>query len=110
MLKIVSSVPDFFAISGNAAVQLGEGFGCFCANCGRTISAPFGYEQKLVWCLYCGMEAGHVAAVESPWPRRYGCGTTREECMEDRAALARGDFDQIAERRARREGCVIDLF
>ena len=62
MLRLVSSAPDFFAHAGDAPVRRGEGFGCHCARCGRTISAPFGYERKLVWCLYCGMDEGYVPA------------------------------------------------
>lgn len=110
MLTLVSSVPDFFAISGLGAVREGVGFGCSCARCGREVSAPFGYERAHVWCLYCGMGAGHVPMVESPWPTQWSFGQTREECLEDKAALDTGDFEAVAEARARRYGKVIDLF
>lgn len=109
-LTLASVVPDFFAHNGQAAVKRGEGFGCNCAKCGRDIAAPFGYERALIWCLYCGMDAGHVPAVDTPWGHRWNFGVTREECVEDHVALKRGDFDRVCEARARRDGRVIDLF
>lgn len=109
MLRLAASVPDFFAHAGDGAVRRGEAFGCWCARCGRGVSAPRGFEKALVWCLYCGMEAGHVPAIDTPWGRRYTFGVTREECLDDRRALERGDFDAMAEARARREGRVLDL-
>lgn len=109
-LKIAASFPDFFAHAGDSAVRRGEAFGCWCARCRRPIGAPHGFEGALVWCLYCGIDTGHVPAVESPWSHRYTFGVTREECLEDRAALDRGDFEAVAEARARRNGRIIDLF
>jgi len=110
VLRLVSSAPDFFAHAGDAPVRRGEGFGCHCARCGRTISAPFGYERKLVWCLYCGMDEGYVPAVDSPWCHRWTFGITREEALEDREWIAKGCFEEQAEARARRDGRIIDLF
>lgn len=109
MLTIVASMPDFFAHAGHGAVRRGEAFGCCCGRCGRAVSAPFGFEKALIWCLYCGMDAGHVPAIDSPWSHRWSFGVTREECIEDRQALDRGEFDAMAEARARRQGRVIDL-
>lgn len=108
-LKIVASMPDFFAHAGDGALRDKAGFGCFCARCGRAVSAPFGYEKALIWCLYCGIDAGHVPAIDTPWGHRWTFGVTREECVDDRRALGRGQFDAMAEARARREGRVIDL-
>lgn len=109
-LRIVSSHPDFFGHDGRTAVSDGEAFGCNCAKCGREVSAPFGYEGKLIWCLYCGMDGGFVPAVESPWPSLFSFGVTRDECIEDHAALARGDFDDTREQRAIAAGKVIAVF
>lgn len=108
-MKIVASTPDFYAHDGNAAVERGEGFGCDCARCGRKVAAPFEYQGKLIWCLYCGMEAGHVPLVESEWSHRWTFGVTREECIEDRKALERGEYDEMARARADRYGRVIDF-
>ncbi|HEU4683679.1 MAG TPA: hypothetical protein VFS39_04185, partial [Nitrospira sp.] len=91
-------------------VRRGEAIGCACGRCGREVSAPFGYERSLVWCLYCGIDAGHVPGIETPWGHRWSFGVTREECAEDKEALERGGWDAMAEARARREGRVIDLF
>lgn len=110
MLRLAAEVPDFFAINGDLAVRLGQGFGCECANCGRKISAPHGYERKLVWCLYCGMKEGHVPMIEPAWGFRWQFGVTREECVEDRASLERGSLYEDTEARARREGRVLDIF
>lgn len=113
MLRIVSSRPDFFAINGNLAVREGAGFGCYCAQCGRAVSAPFGYEKRLIWCLYCGLEEGYVPEIESPFPHRYTFGVTIEECIEDKQALQRGGIDALdaaQEARARRYGKIVDLF
>lgn len=94
-------MPEFFAHAGDAAVRRGEGFGCFCGRCSRTISAPFGFEGQLIWCLYCGIDASHVPAIDTPWRHRWSFGVTRAECLDDRAALERGDWDATAEGRAR---------
>ena len=110
MLTLATSVPDFFAHAGDGPVRRGEAFGCWCARCGRAVSAPFGFEKALIWCLYCGMEAGHVPAIDTPWGHRWTFGVTRQECFEDRRALERGDFDATAEARTRQEGRVIDLW
>lgn len=109
-LRLVHSMPDFFSFGGEFTIKNGVAFGCLCGKCERAIAAPFGYEGKLIWCLYCGMEEGFVPAVEQPFAHEYLFGVTREECLEDQAALARGDFEQHCERRARRLGRVIDLF
>ncbi len=83
MLKLISSSPDFYAHGGDAAVLLGEGFGCLCAKCKRDIAAPFGFEGMVIWCLYCGIDEGHIPAVESPWGHhRFTFGVTREEALE----------------------------
>lgn len=110
MLKLVSSVPDFFAHQGRQPVREGLGFGCNCARCGRAVSAPFGYEGKLIWCLYCGMDAGHVPLVELPFGSKSDFGLTRDECIEIAASLERGDYHETSERRACSEGRVFDLF
>lgn len=111
MLKLVSSLPDFYAHSGDAAVSRGEGFGCSCAKCGRNVTAPFGFERTVVWCLYCGIEEGRVPAVDSPWGlHKWTFGVTREEASEEHEWLAAGRFDEMAEERARRYGHVLDLF
>lgn len=110
MLKLASSHPDFFAHSGRSAVKHGEAFGCNCAKCGRDVSAPFGFEGKMIWCLYCGMEFGLVPEIENPWGGIYTFGVTRDECIEDFAALDRGDIDDVQERRARKAGRVLNLF
>ena len=52
-----------------------------CGKGKREIPGPFGYEGKLIWCLYCGMEAGFVPMVELPGGCEFGCGITREECL-----------------------------
>lgn len=111
MLKLVSSVPDFFGFDGRSAASNGEGIGHTCAKCAREVTAPFRYENKLVWCLYCGMEAGFVPMVEPTWGHKYSFGVTREECIEDRNALALGHeaFEEMSERRARRNGQVLDF-
>lgn len=112
MLKLVSSHPEFFGFSGRSAVKRGEGIGCNCAKCGREISAPFGYETELVWCLYCGMEAGFVPVVEHIYSHAHTFGVTREECIEDRKAIEQGSeaFERMSERRARRNGQIIDFW
>ena len=110
MLKLVSSVPDFFAHRGAGGVIEGKGFGCSCAKCARDVSAPFGYERSLIWCLYCGMEEGHVPMVEQPFGYRYSFGVTREECNEDKKALNDGNFEEVAFARAKREGRIVELF
>ncbi|ULB10702.1 hypothetical protein ORIO_12390 [Cereibacter azotoformans] len=71
--------PAFFAstISRNF-IGWGGAFGTTCACCGRKIAAPWASQCQLVWCLYCGMEHGHVAMVE----REFGAfpyGVTAEE-------------------------------
>lgn len=113
-MKLVASVPDFFAHSGDAAVIDGEGFGCTCGRCGMGISAPFGFEGKLIWCLYCGIDAGMVAAIDSPWPaHRYSFGVTLAESREELAVLDRGGgdaFDKLMERRARKLGRVLTMW
>jgi hypothetical protein len=112
VLRLISISPDFFAQSGRGAILERIGFGCCCGKCNRAISAPFGYEKKLVWCLYCGMEEGYVPMVETCWGHRYTFGVTREECLEEFAWLERGAeyFHQQVEARTRRYGQVIDLF
>lgn len=113
MLRLVSSAPDFFAHNGDKALRHGDGFGCQCARCGRSICAPYGFERKLIWCLYCGMEHGFVPLIESYWPTRYDFGVTLEECRENRDALLRGgheELDRMAQERARRHGKLIDFF
>lgn len=109
-LRLVVSTPDFFAFAGDAEVRTRKSFGCACGRCGRKVSAPFGFERSLIWCIYCGMEAGYVPMVENPWGHRWSCGVTREECVEDRAALSRGEFETMAEARARRQGRILELF
>lgn len=109
-MQIVASFPDFFAMSGRDPVSYGIAFGCTCARCHRDVSAPFGLEGKLIWCLYCGMECGFVPIIETEFGHRYDFGITREECVEDRRALADGRYYEMAEARARREGRIIDLF
>lgn len=110
ILELVYSHPDFFGFSGRSAAQNGEGFGCNCANCAREVTAPFGYEDKLVWCLYCGMEAGFVPLIEKPWGESYLFGVTREECLEDKAALKNGNLEQVLDERARRLERIIDWY
>ncbi len=110
MLKLASSVPEFFAFSGKDPVKRGEAFGCNCAKCNREISAPFEFQGQLIWCLYCGMEAGHVPIVEHPHSHKWSFGVTREECVEDIKALAEGNFEEMAAERARRGGRLIDPF
>lgn len=112
-MKLIHSAPEFFAHGGRSAAKRREGFGCFCAECGREVSAPFGYERRLVWCLYCGMEKGHVLAIDCPFGHhQYTFGITREEVVEEREWLKVGadHFERMAEQRARRLGHVIDLF
>ena len=109
--RLVSQTPDFFALGGSKAVFSGQGFGCRCAKCDRQISAPFGYERRLIWCLYCGMEHGHVPMVEQPiGSLKWGFGVTREECAEDIRAIAAENLEAVQVRRARRYGHVWDLF
>lgn len=108
-LEIVASFPDFFAMGGREPVKRGVAFGCSCARCQRVVAAPFGFESRLIWCLYCGMECGFVPMVETEFWHRYRFGITREECIEDRRALADGSYYQMAEARARREGRLLDL-
>ncbi|PWJ81573.1 hypothetical protein C7441_110105 [Pseudaminobacter salicylatoxidans] len=112
-LQIVHSAPEFFAHSGHAAVERGEGFGCFCAECDRELSAPFGFEGRLIWCLYCGMEKGYVVAIENPFGHhRWTFGVSREEAAEEREWIKGGPdhFEKMAEARARKIGHVINLF
>lgn len=109
-LRLVHSAPEFFSFSGRAPVKRGEAFGCICARCEREISAPFGFDGMLVWCLYCGMDAGFVPMIEQPFSHEYLFGITRQECLADHAALARGDdFDDHCLARARRLNRVVDL-
>lgn len=111
MLTVASSSPEFFAIHGKGAVLEGVGFGCQCAKCDCEISAPFGYEAKLVWCLYCGMAEGYVVMVEIPCAsHRWTFGVTREECHEDWAALRAGSFYEMCERRSHDLGYTISLY
>jgi len=110
MMRLVHSTPEFFAHAGDAPVRRGEGFGCICGNCEREISAPFGFERQLIWCLYCGMDKGYVVAIETPWGyHRYSFGITREEAAEERAWIAVGHehFEKMSERRAAQLGRVI---
>ena len=111
-MRIAAEMPDFFGMRGDDAVQLGQGFGCRCARCDREISAPFGYERKLIWCLYCGMAAGHVPMIDQVWGHRFPFGVTGDECREEHRWLrsAPGTFFEKCEARARREGRVLDLF
>lgn len=102
LLKLASSLPEFFATSGRDAVRRGEGFGCLCAKCGREIAAPFGFERQVIWCLYCGLEAGQLVEIDRPIAyHRWTFGITREEAIQERAALERGQFDETLEKRAR---------
>lgn len=111
-LRLVHSRPDFFGINGDLAVRTGEGFGCTCAECGRAISAPFGYERKLIWCLYCGMGRGHVPLVEPVLGHRFAFGVTGEEAAEERRWLLEcpDNFEARCEARARKQGRVLDMF
>jgi len=98
----VSSIPDFFALRGDGAVRLGQGFGCACAKCDKSISAPFGFERALVWCLYCGMECGHVPLVEIPMGAKFTFGVTLDECREiDRCCATGGDLQALFEKWAK---------
>lgn len=108
-LAIVASFPDWFGILGREPVKRGEGFGCTCAKCGLEITAPWGFERRLLWCLYCGMDAGFVPEIISPYPHQYCFGVTDDECREDTRALDRGweAFEAMAEARARRRGQII---
>ncbi|MFG1270775.1 hypothetical protein V5F40_22755 [Xanthobacter sp. DSM 14520] len=102
-LKLASSMPEFYAIAGRDAARRGDGFGCLCAKCGREIAAPFGFERQLIWCLYCGLEAGYLVEIERPIGcHRWTFGITRAEAVEERSALERGEFEDAIERRARR--------
>lgn len=105
----IASQPVFFAHQGRAAVATGDGYGCQCAICGRDIAAPHNFQGRVIWCLYCGIARGLVPMVEHPWGHRWWFGVTADECIEDRAAIAAGNFEQVAEARARRNGQVIDV-
>lgn len=101
-LKLASSVPEFYAASGRDAVRRGEGFGCLCAKCRIEITAPFGFERRVIWCLYCGLEEGQLVEIDRPIAcHRWTFGITREEAIQERAAFERGEFDEAMERRAR---------
>ncbi len=112
-MRLAHSAPEFFAHSGDAAVRVGEGFGCTCGHCGREISAPFGFERQLIWCLYCGMEHGYIVEIDSPpGYHRYSFGVTREEALEEQTWIATGTgvFEKMTERRARNLGGIVDMF
>ena len=112
-MRLVHSTPEFFAHAGDAPVKSGEGFGCVCGECNREISAPFGFERQLIWCLYCGMDKGYVVPIDSPWSHhKYSFGITRDEAVEESAwlALGPGSFEKMSERRARQLGHIIELF
>lgn len=103
MMRPVHSAPEFFAHSGDAPATRGEGFDCFCARCRREISAPFGFERQVIWCLYCGMDEGLVVAIDCPHPSHHWTfGVTRQEAAEELEWLKRGSdyFEKMAERRA----------
>lgn len=111
MVKLVASMPEFYAYLGRAPVRRGEGFGCFCSKCGRDVAAPFGFEGREIWCLYCGIEADHIVLIETPYcHHRFTFGITRDEAIEEREAEARGEFYVATEARARRLERLIDLF
>lgn len=107
MLRIVSVFPDFFAHQGTWAVDEGLGFGCDCARCGRAVSAPFEFQGSLIWCLYCGLEVGHVPELDVPFGHKYDFGVTRQECIEDAHAADHGDLDALILRRARQYGQLL---
>lgn len=112
-MRIVHSAPEFFAHQGDAPVKHGEAFGCRCARCAREVSAPFGFERQVIWCLYCGIDEGLVVAVDNPFSaHRWTFGVTREEAGEERQWIDRGAdyFHRMTERRARELGRVLDIF
>ena len=106
-LKLVHSTPEFFAHRGVDAVDRGEGFGCSCAECGLEIAAPWTMRDKLIWCLYCGMEKGHVPMIEIPFGTKYSFGLTLDEC---RAIAATNDLDQLFETWAEQHGKFVRVF
>lgn len=99
--------PEFFALSGAGAVDSGEGFGCECAVCGRSISAPHRFQGRVVWCLYCGLERGLVPLVEVPGGLEFTSGVTREEAASIGENATR--LDEWAIERDRAHGRLIDI-
>lgn len=99
--------PEFFAFSGDHAVQSGEGFGCECAVCGRAISAPHRFQGGVIWCLYCGFERGRVPLVDVPGGFEFTCGVTREEAAS--IAVNLGRLDEWAMERGLRHGRLVEF-
>lgn len=103
--------PQFFGITGRSSVKTGAAFGCDCAICGREISAPMNMQGATVWCLYCGMERGHVPMVEIPLGIEFSFGITKAECEMITAWCKNGDdLDAKLIERAETLGQVWDLF
>ena len=72
--------PAFFALLGDCCLRDGTGFGCYCARCNRAVSAPHEYQGRVVWCIYCALDAGHLPAVEiEDWPGASPYGLSPDE-------------------------------
>lgn len=109
----LNSNPVFFGIQGITAFEHGEGFVTECRICRRTCCAPHRFQRQVVWCLYCGMERGHVPMVEVPiGANEFSFGITKEECDMIHGWIADPcvDLDSMLMRKARRHGHVLDFF
>ena len=113
-LRVVHSAPAFYSMTRqNHTVGTGRAYGCNCEECGRETQAPLKMQKARIWCLYCGMKAGHVPAVEvPPGVFEFSFGATHEECrMIARAVAAGGSaLDDLALSRGRELGHVIDIW
>jgi len=63
-LHLVSSNPSAFCIGWPS--PFGGCYRSVCARCGRDIAVPRDLHGQMVWCLYCGLDAGLVPPVDVP--------------------------------------------
>ncbi len=102
----LKSAPAFFAFSGRAAFEAGEGYVTNCVICQREVTAPLSMQGATIWCLYCGMERGHVPMIEI-WGCEFTFGITAAECSEIRRFPKHRNIDDLFYKWARRNGLIL---
>ena len=93
-LTSLNRAPVFFAHAGRSAYDAGEGYLTACAICRREVTAPWSMQRACIWCLYCGMERGHVPLIEV-LGCEFSCGITADECGEIRRWPKDRDIDDL---------------
>jgi hypothetical protein len=104
-ITALNRAPAFFAHSGRAAYEEGDGYVTACAICQREVTAPLTMQGSVIWCLYCGMERGQVPEIEV-WACEFSFGITAGECAEIRQFPKDRDIDDLFWKWAERNAMI----